>query len=142
MRAASLLEGTSNVASALLEYADSSITYRRRYFSEPRLSSTLELLLADPGNPRSLAFQLEVLQEHARDLPATQSGVIAGSLVSLADRLAGKALEWVSDGCGQDMRDGLKKTLEELRSDLNSIAEEITKQYFCHTVSHRVEALS
>ena len=36
----------------LLEISDSVITYRRRYFAEPRLAGVLDLLLLDPTNPR------------------------------------------------------------------------------------------
>jgi len=54
----------------LLEMADSVITYRRRYFAEPRLAGVLELLLLESANPRALAFQLAVLQRHAASLPA------------------------------------------------------------------------
>src|SRR5208282_1657836 len=47
----------------LLEISDSLMTHRRRYFAGARLSSVLELLLLDEGNPRSLAFQLAALRE-------------------------------------------------------------------------------
>ena len=53
----------------LLEIADSVITYRRRYFAEPRLAGVLDLLLLDPANPRALAFQLAVLERHVANLP-------------------------------------------------------------------------
>ena len=52
----------------LLEITDSVITYRRRYFAEPRLAGVLDLLLLEPTNPRSLAFQLAVLERHAESL--------------------------------------------------------------------------
>ena len=53
----------------LLEISDSLMTYRRRYFAGVQVSSVLELLLLDEGNPRSLAFQLAALREHARHFP-------------------------------------------------------------------------
>ena len=54
----------------LLEIADSVITYRRRYFAEPRLQGVLDLLVADAANPRALAFQFAMLEHHAANLPA------------------------------------------------------------------------
>lgn len=53
----------------LLEITDSGRTYRRRY---PRLEwlPVLDLLLADDTHPRSLAFQLNSLDEHFSRLPA------------------------------------------------------------------------
>ena len=53
----------------LLEIADSSMTYRRRYFAEPQLAPVLDLLLADDTNPRALAFQLAALADHLAQLP-------------------------------------------------------------------------
>ncbi len=58
------------VLEPLLELSDSLMTYRRRYFAGMQVSSALELLLLDEGNPRSLAFQLTALREHARHFPA------------------------------------------------------------------------
>ena len=60
---------TGSVLEPLLEIADSSMTYRRRYFAQAQLASVLDLLLADAGNPRSLAFQLAALTAHATQLP-------------------------------------------------------------------------
>jgi uncharacterized circularly permuted ATP-grasp superfamily protein/uncharacterized alpha-E superfamily protein len=54
----------------LLEITDSVMTYRRRYFAEPRITGVLDLLLLDPSNPRAVAFQLAVLERHAAGLPA------------------------------------------------------------------------
>ena len=54
---------------ALLEIADSSMTYRRRYQGSIEPASVLDLLLADEGNPRSLAFQLSAVAENIEHLP-------------------------------------------------------------------------
>ncbi|WP_460032030.1 circularly permuted type 2 ATP-grasp protein [Megalodesulfovibrio paquesii] len=61
------------VAQQLMEMTlstlESLITYRRRYRSRLHLEQTLDLLLLDETNPRSLAFQLEQLQRHMQTLP-------------------------------------------------------------------------
>ena len=54
----------------LLEYSDSTMTYRRRHFAQPELPATLDLLLADISNPRSLAFQCRAIARHFDELPA------------------------------------------------------------------------
>src|SRR5262249_35017941 len=54
---------------ALLEVADSSMTYRRRYLGSLQTAPVLDLLLADESNPRSLAFQLAALSHEVDDLP-------------------------------------------------------------------------
>ena len=53
----------------LLEVADSSMTYRRRYFAEAQLPPVLDLVLADATNPRALAFQLAPWPRCVAQLP-------------------------------------------------------------------------
>ncbi|WP_158407352.1 circularly permuted type 2 ATP-grasp protein [Megalodesulfovibrio gigas] len=64
---------SESVAQQLMEMTlstlESLITYRRRYRSQLRLEQTLDLLLLDETNPRSLAFQLEQLRSHMQALP-------------------------------------------------------------------------
>lgn len=48
---------------------ESLITYRRRYRSYMQPRTVLELLLFDDGNPRSLMFQFNRIQEHIEKLP-------------------------------------------------------------------------
>jgi uncharacterized alpha-E superfamily protein len=55
---------------ALLEVANSTMTYRSRYVFGPDPAPVLDLLLADEANPRSVAFQLSTLYQHVRGLPA------------------------------------------------------------------------
>lgn len=50
----------------ILEICDSSMTYRRQYFSQPELASVLSLLIRDKTNPRALRFQLGVMTAHLR----------------------------------------------------------------------------
>jgi uncharacterized circularly permuted ATP-grasp superfamily protein/uncharacterized alpha-E superfamily protein len=57
----------------LLEIADSTLTYRQQYAFEPALEGVLQLLLREPGNPRSLAFQLGAIEAHSLLLPAGAS---------------------------------------------------------------------
>ena len=70
-RARSAAPDAANAAivEPLLEIADSSMTYRRRYYAQPRLAPALHLLLADDTNTRGLAFQLAAVSEHILRLP-------------------------------------------------------------------------
>lgn len=58
-----------NTLQALLEVSDSLMTYRGRYRSSFQLAPVLDLLLADEGNPKSLAFQFNQLASHVDQLP-------------------------------------------------------------------------
>jgi uncharacterized circularly permuted ATP-grasp superfamily protein/uncharacterized alpha-E superfamily protein len=59
----------SMMLESVLTTAESIITYRLRYRARAQLETVLELLLLDPGNPRSLAYQLERLTEDLEVLP-------------------------------------------------------------------------
>jgi uncharacterized alpha-E superfamily protein len=80
---------------AMLVSHDSTITYRRRYRSYLQLATVLELLFFDNTNPRSLLYQLNLLQQNVSELPRERSGrrlsdeerylIEAHTLVQLAD---------------------------------------------------------
>ncbi len=54
---------------ALLQVADSSMTYRARYYTTLQPLAVMDVLMADGTNPRSLDFQLEHLLDLYRKLP-------------------------------------------------------------------------
>src|SRR5262249_54055557 len=56
------------ILSPLLEIGDSSMTYRRLHFAQPRLEPVFDLLLLDEVNPRSVAFQVHALARQAAQL--------------------------------------------------------------------------
>jgi uncharacterized circularly permuted ATP-grasp superfamily protein/uncharacterized alpha-E superfamily protein len=58
----------------LLELADSQITYRSRYLAGLARTPVLDLVLLDAANPRSLAFQIECIEEHLLALPGAVPG--------------------------------------------------------------------
>ncbi|WP_395666910.1 circularly permuted type 2 ATP-grasp protein [Methylocella sp.] len=53
----------------LLDLADSQITYRSRYLMGVELNTVRDMIILDPFNPRSVAFQVERLEEHLASLP-------------------------------------------------------------------------
>ena len=57
----------------LLELADSQITYRSRYVRGAARAPVLDLVVLDPNNPRSIAFQLERIETHLAALPKRTS---------------------------------------------------------------------
>jgi len=58
---------------AVLEVADSTITYRSRYSLLPHIVAVYDLVLLDDKNPRSLLFQMEQLVKHFDRLPREHS---------------------------------------------------------------------
>ena len=53
----------------LLELADSQITYRQRYVMVAAPAPVIDLVMLDPNNPRSMAFQLDCIEAHLSALP-------------------------------------------------------------------------
>ena len=60
--------------------ADSQITYRPRYLMVAARAPVLDLVVLDPGNPRSVAFQIDRIEAHLAALPsATRRPAVAAA---------------------------------------------------------------
>jgi uncharacterized circularly permuted ATP-grasp superfamily protein/uncharacterized alpha-E superfamily protein len=69
-RALSHEAATTDDLDLLLDLADSQITYRARYLVGLSLTPVLDMVMLDPFNTRSLAFQIVTLAEHLSSLPS------------------------------------------------------------------------
>ena len=58
----------------LLELADSQITYRQRYVMIAARAPVIDLVMLDPNNPRSVAFQFDQIEAHLDALPKHSAG--------------------------------------------------------------------
>jgi len=119
---------------ALLEIADSQLTYRSRYLNSMQADLVLDLLLIDEANPRSVAFQMKQLREHVNELPETEpmgrrsdQWRIALRMLT-AVRLAEPAELMRADGLGRLA--SLENLLGALASDLRLLSEQLTRAYF------------
>jgi uncharacterized alpha-E superfamily protein len=109
----------------LLELADSRITYRQRYVMVAARAPVVDLVMLDPHNPRSVAYQLDRIEHHLSELPLHQSDgrlsppqIIA---VSLAAALRTADAAAVTDE--QIMR---------IEDKLLNLSDEITALYLTH----------
>ena len=126
----------------LLHIADSSITYRSRYFTILRPENVLDLLWKDKANPRSLRFQLDAIVYHLDHLP----GYTGAAEAPLPQVLAGKALSAVLSAVTADLaerdRDGNLPMLEtiarQLKGTLYDVSEALSAHYFSHLTSTRL----
>jgi len=120
----------------LLEIADSAMTYRRRYFAQPRLSPVLDLLLADDTNARALAFQLTALSEHMRHVPrdpAAPSPTREEQLIAQAiARLRQADLHELCQAKGEGPFPRLTELLGSIEQDMRALSDAITYFYFSH----------
>jgi uncharacterized alpha-E superfamily protein len=135
---APLDEDSWPILELLLEVADSSMTYRQRYFTSLQPAPVLEVLMTDETNPRSLAFQLIHLADlygklprHVpRDLRTMQRAIEALQRVDLQKLnfpLPGGETNLNSSGLEQ-----LEQTLQNLGNLLPSWSNNVSSTYFSH----------
>jgi uncharacterized circularly permuted ATP-grasp superfamily protein/uncharacterized alpha-E superfamily protein len=126
----------------LLEVADSSVSYRTRYFTTLQPLAVLDLLMADEMNPRSLDFQLKHLADLYEKLPRhlandsqamrdAANGLRGFDLRRLQYPLPGAAtVSGELDGLSQ-----LERFLRETEVLLPSWSNNLSSRYFSHARS-------
>jgi uncharacterized circularly permuted ATP-grasp superfamily protein/uncharacterized alpha-E superfamily protein len=62
-------QSSASALDALLELCDSQITYRSRYVMVAATAPVIDLVVLDPNNPRSIAYQLDRIEVHLSALP-------------------------------------------------------------------------
>ncbi len=118
------------------------ITYRRRYRGELNVGFGLELLLLDQHNPRSMLYQIKVLQKHIDDLPLgppkqhlhqlARLALEASTTVQLVD------VNSLSFAAADDpIRANLDQLLSRLKHLLVEISAGLAEKFFDHTESHQ-----
>jgi uncharacterized circularly permuted ATP-grasp superfamily protein/uncharacterized alpha-E superfamily protein len=117
------------VLEAVLTAAESIVTFRRRYLTRAGVDALLELLVIDPVNPRSVAYQLQRIRTDLRALPNTSPTARPLRLLdSLAERVRTSdpvTLAEAADG----RRSALEALLSGLQNQLEALSEAIRDQY-------------
>ena len=120
----------------LLDIADSSMTYRRRYFAQPQFAPVVDLLLADASNTRAVAFQVPVLMEHAallpRDPKAPSPTKEQAHVAHVAAILAEADFDALSSPDAGGRHGRLAGLLREIEEVLRVLSDTITHYYFSH----------
>ncbi len=118
-------EATDEDLDVLLTLVDCQITYRSRYLVAPSLAPVRDLAVLDPYNPRSVAFQVQALNEHIASLPALRES----GLIERPQRLAVavQSMLTTAEATALDT-----KTLFALEQDLLSLSDAIGLHYFPH----------
>jgi uncharacterized circularly permuted ATP-grasp superfamily protein/uncharacterized alpha-E superfamily protein len=117
------------VLDALLTAAESIVTFRRRYGTRSSVDAVIELLVIDPFNPRSVAYQLQRVRAGLRTLPNTSPTTRPLRLLdALAERVR------IADPTAlAESADGRRLLLEEflagLQNQLRALSEAIRDQY-------------
>jgi uncharacterized circularly permuted ATP-grasp superfamily protein/uncharacterized alpha-E superfamily protein len=112
-----------------LELRDSVITYRARYLAVLQCAPALDLILADEGNPRGLAFQLVAARELLREI--VEEG---DSLLMAVEPLLQETRDIVQevlrspDQMGTTAR--LPPRLRKLEQAIGAVADRVSRRYF------------
>ena len=121
---------------ALLKVADSLMTYRGRYLAAVHLATTLDLLLTDETNPRSLVYQLTAIAEHVSNLPhgqkhplGTPEDRITSSLVHSVRMLDVEDLSAKHVG---SERSKLERLLQRVADQLPKLSNLVSHRYLIH----------
>ena len=121
----------------LLDAADSSMTYRARYYTTLHPLAVLDVLMADPTNPRSLDFQLYQLTDLYERLPRH----LPAELDSMRETLASlraidlQAIQYPTEAAPARRDKGLlqlDRMLARLESLLPAWSNNLSSQYFSH----------
>ena len=118
-------EAGSEDLDILLTLVDCQITYRSRYLVGPLLPPVRDLVVLDPYNPRSAAFQVSALNDHIASLPTLKEG----GLIERPQRLAVALQATLTTAEAADLD---TKSLFALEQDLLSLADAIGSHYFPH----------
>ena len=116
-------EATPGCLGVMLSLCDSQISYGRRYLQGAALDPVRDMVLLDPYNPRSIAFQAEAIARHLADLPA----LAADGIPEPHCRLAARILAELRSGEAADF-DAVRLTA--LETDLERLADGIAARYF------------
>ena len=130
----------------LLALNDNDVNYHQRYGMTITTDRVLDLLLLEVNNPRSLAYQINQLAQHADNLPGSGDAstpataeryiVEASSTVRLAN-----SMELARQDEEQVRRLLLEEFLDKIQQQLLLAAEEIAASYFSR-VSEQQQTLS
>jgi uncharacterized alpha-E superfamily protein len=136
----------SGVLEAVLEIADSSITYRSRYLTSLQADLVLDLLLVDEANPRSIAFQLARLRDHMDRLPGSHTSIRrpaeARLTLSLLTAVQLADVRELGRADGEESSAKREALFSRLVEDLNLLSETLTRTYFIHAMQSRQLAAS
>lgn len=116
-------EATPESLGVMLALCDSQLSYGSRYLQGVALDPVRDMVLLDPYNPRSVAFQAEAIARHLADLPALAADGVPEPHCRLAARIvaefrSGEAADFDAVGMAR------------IESELERLADAIAGRYF------------
>lgn len=126
---------------AMLETANSAMTYRSRYVFGPEPAPVLDLLLADEGNPRSAVFQLASLYEHLKAIQPTRQGEPKSTEMKMVTTIFSEVRLVDVDSLVLVVRNGrrlrLVTQLRRITRAMEVLSQTLTRTYLTHVLAAR-----
>jgi len=116
------------VLEAVLLAAESIVTYRRRYRGQTAADAVVELLVLDPHNPRSVAYQVARIRTDLEAMPTTSPTARPLRLVDDLEE-ALRTVDLGGSAAADGSRRGLEGDLVDLQHRLRTLAESIREFY-------------
>ena len=116
----------------LLEYTDSTMTYRRTYLSSPELPPVLRLLISDESNPRSLAFQFRAIGHDLSELTGGIGERLERTRFAQMSMLAATAGGLTENSSGAPGRQQLQALLKQIKDGCWDLSDVLSASYFSH----------
>jgi uncharacterized circularly permuted ATP-grasp superfamily protein/uncharacterized alpha-E superfamily protein len=114
------------IIESTLVACESSVIYRRRNVGTFSVAAVTELMLFDAHNPRSLAYQLEQLRTHLKDLPGSSGSSRPERMVDeMSTRLRRSDPAELGETT-EGKREELAELLEAVHAGLRELADAIT----------------
>jgi uncharacterized circularly permuted ATP-grasp superfamily protein/uncharacterized alpha-E superfamily protein len=127
----SWISDTSSALEAVLEMADSTITYRSRYNLVPTMAAVYDLVMLDETNPRSLLFQFRQLTKHLERLPGETVASPSQAQKVLIEAVA--KLRLTDPMSLESEGNDVASTLEHLEKAMPKISDALAVSYFAHS---------
>lgn len=124
-----------SILTPLLEICDSSMTYRRLHFARPTLVPTVDLLMLNHINPRSVAWQFQSISKQTLELPIDPKSTLSGSEKEKIDRLLSELASLNLNSAAASefwAQQSLPTLCETLLEGVEELSANITEHYFSH----------
>lgn len=125
-----------------LELRDSEITYRSRYLSVLQPAAALDVMLADDGNPRGLAYQLAAARQTLTNISAASDTSLVAMIDSLLDDVQ-EMVRGVTTAADQAYAArALPDRLRRLRDGVAELSDRLSRRYFALLPTARAVGIS
>jgi uncharacterized alpha-E superfamily protein len=116
-------DATADDLDVLLDLIDSQITYRSRYVTGIALAPVRDMVLLDPFNPRSVGYQIEMINQHISTLPALHEDGLLEEPRQIIARLTTE----ISTSAAMDLE---TSTILGFEQKISKFAEAVAARYF------------